>query len=52
MAVLKEKKEVKRLEVAGERFLQYADAPFFKKKMAKARKTLKENPIPKNFLPK
>ncbi len=52
MAVLKEKKATKRSDVPEERFLQYADAPFFKKKMAKARKTLKENPIPENFLPK
>ncbi len=52
MPVLQEKKESKKPIVPEERFLQYADAPFFKKKMSKARKTLKECPIPPNFLPK
>ena len=43
--------ETKKTIAEADRFVQYANAPFFNKKMAKARKTLKENPIPENFLP-
>jgi hypothetical protein len=45
------KQETKKPLTTEERFSLYADAPFFKKKMAKARKTLKETPIPENFIP-